>query len=800
MYKNSYWIKWFDDITLDDIAIVGGKNASLGEMYRQLTPKGIQVPYGFAITADAYKYVLESAHLVHPLNALFSKLDVRNIPALRKCGEQARKLVEEASLPPDLREAIVSAYRELMKKNGQGAVAVRSSATAEDLPDASFAGAQETFLNIREEEALIEACTRCFASLFTDRAISYRHERGYEHLKVALSIGIQMMVQASNGSAGVMFSIDTESGFEDVVLINASYGYGESLVQGSVNPDEFYVFKPTLKTKHRPILQKILGTKENKLIDAPQGESKLKLIPVPQEQQERFCLSDDEILILAAWACVIEEHYSQLRGKKTPMDIEWVKDGNSQKLYIVQARPETIHGQKKLDFLESYELREHGRVLIEGRSVGQKIASGVVQKIESVKEILDFKAGSILVTDKTDPDWEPAMKVAAAIITNRGGRTCHAAIVARELGIPAVVGTKCATQFLSTGQEVTVSCAEGETAKIYEGILKYEILRTEFASLKRPKTKIMMNIGNPCEAFKLSFLPNDGAGLVREEFIISNFIKIHPLALIHPERVLDGKERAKIEEITRAYSNKPDFFVDKLSEGIAMIAAAFYPKDVIVRLSDFKSNEYANLIGGNAFEPKEENPMIGFRGASRYYDPRYEAAFALECAALRKVRNNMGLSNVKIMIPFCRTIDEAHKVIAVLAKYGLKQRENNLELYMMCELPSNVILAEEFAQLFDGFSIGSNDLTQLVLGLDRDSEIVAGLFDERNDAVKRMIISVIQAAKKYNIKIGICGQAPSDYPDFAQFLVQHGIGSISLTPDVILKTTALIFAAENKSL
>lgn len=796
MHKNSPWIRWFDEITLRDIAHVGGKNASLGEMYRQLSKKGIAVPFGFAITAQAYEHFIEKSQLKKPLHECLSDLDAKDITELRKKGAIARDLILNASFPADLEEVIKSAYRELMQKEGMGAVAVRSSATAEDLPDASFAGAQETFLNIQDERALIEACHHCFASLFTDRAISYRQEKGYEHLKVALSIGIQMMVQAGLGSAGVMFTIDTETGFENVVLINASYGYGESLVQGSINPDEYYVFKPTLKEGYKSILQKICGTKEHKLIDDPDKPNKLKSVLVSKEEAESFALLDQDIIKLAQWALIIEDHYSSLAGRNTPMDIEWAKDGISKKLYIVQARPETVHARRQDKYLESYELKEKGKILAEGRSIGQKIAHGKVQIIPSAKELAEFKEGSILVTDRTDPDWEPAMKIAAAIVTNRGGRTCHAAIVARELGIPAIVGTEDATKVLRNRQEVTVSCAEGELGRVYEGKLKFELTKTEYAGMKRPKTKIMMNIANPREAMRLSFLPNDGAGLVREEFIISNFIKIHPLALVYPERVVETRDILKIETLTKQYTRKTDYFVDKLAEGIGMIAAAFYPKDVIVRLSDFKSNEYANLIGGSAFEPNEENPMLGWRGASRYYDPRYEEGFALECAGLRKVRNEIGLSNVKIMIPFCRTTDEAKKVIAVLAKHGLKQKERGLELYMMCEIPSNVILAHEFAKLFDGFSIGSNDLTQLVLGLDRDSEIVAGLFDERNEAVKEMIASVIKVARQHNVKIGICGEAPSDYPEFAEFLVKAGIGSISLSPDAILKTTARIFATE----
>lgn len=798
MDKKSSWIRWFNDIGMSDIAQVGGKNASLGELYRNLTPKGILVPYGFAINAHAYEYFLKANNLQSAIASVLNDLDVRDMRKLREKGLEVRTLILNAQFPKDLADEIVLSYRELIK-DGKKCVAVRSSATAEDLPDASFAGAQETFLNISDESALIKSCQRCFASLFTDRAISYRQEKGFDHMKVLLSVGVQTMVQASMGSAGVIFSIDTESGFEDVVLISATYGYGESLVQGSINPDEYFVFKPTLKLGFKPVLQKILGSKEHKLINDPDKANLLKAMPVLKQDQSRFVLSDEEILKLARWALIIEEHYSLINQKKTPMDIEWVKDGTDQKLYIVQARPETVHARKNHGYLERYELKEQGKVLILGRSVGQKIAQGIVDVVPSINELTNFKPGSVLVADKTDPDWEPAMKIASAIVTNRGGRTCHAAIVARELGIPAVVGTEHATRVLRPGQAVTVSCAEGELGSVYDGALDFEVVRTE-VSMNRPATKIMMNIANPQEAMRLSFLPNDGAGLVREEFIISSFIKIHPLALLYPERVCDEQDLKKIEQLTSGYQHKPDYFIEKLASGIAMIAAAFYPKDVIVRLSDFKSNEYANLLGGRTFEPVEENPMLGFRGASRYYDPRYQKAFELECQALLKVRAMMGLSNVKIMVPFCRTIEEAHKVINILAKNGLKQGQNNLELYMMCEVPSNVILAEEFAKIFDGFSIGSNDLTQLVLGLDRDSEIVAKLFDERNEAVKSMISKVIKVARQNDVKIGICGEAPSDYEDFAEFLVQQGIGSISLSPDAIIKTTARILNTEKNIL
>jgi pyruvate,water dikinase len=674
-------------------------------------------------------------------------------------------------------------------------VAVRSSATAEDLPEASFAGAQETFLNIRGHDALLRACLRCFASLFTDRAISYRADKGFAHEKVGLSIGVERMVHSDLASSGVMFTIDTESGFRDVVLINAAYGLGENIVKGSINPDEIYVFKPTLKAGFRPILQKILGSKEFKLV-YDTGVESVKNVPVPIEDRQRFSISDDEIIQLARWACIIEEHYSAKRGRPTPMDIEWAKDGQTGELFIVQARPETVESRKDANLIELYRLKSRGRVLMTGRSVGTKIAHGKARVIKTAQHLDEFRDGEVLVAEKTDPDWEPIMKKAAAIITNRGGRTCHAAIVSRELGVPAIVGTEDATKTLKTGQIVTVSCAEGDVGFVYEGELPFEVERTDLKTLARPRTKIMMNVANPEAALGLSFIPNDGVGLAREEFIITSYIKIHPLALVDYAKIDDQEVRIEIDKLTVGYADKPQFFVDKLAQGVAMIAAAFYPKDVIVRLSDFKTNEYANLIGGRAYEPTEENPMLGFRGASRYYNPRYQAGFALECRAMKKVREEMGLKNVKLMVPFCRTVDEGRKVIAEMAKHGLKRGQDDLEIYVMCEIPSNVILAEEFATIFDGFSIGSNDLTQLILGVDRDSEIVAEIFDERNPAVKKMIAEVIAVCRRKGRKIGICGQAPSDYPDFAQFLVEQKIDSISLNPDTVLKTTLAILEKE----
>ena len=790
------WIKKFSEIGIDDIPQVGGKNASLGEMFRELSTKGVKVPDGFAITAAGYWHFLRETGLDKEINKQLVDLDAKNLAELQKRGAKIREAVVSATLPADLQLEIVAAYDDLGKRSSESAsVAVRSSATAEDLPEASFAGAQETFLNIRGRDALLRACLRCFASLFTDRAISYRADKGFAHEKVGLSIGVERMVHSDLASSGVMFTIDTESGFRDVVLINAAYGLGENIVKGSINPDEIYVFKPTLKAGFRPILQKILGSKELKLV-YDTGVESVKNVPVPIEDRQRFSISDDEIIQLARWACIIEEHYSAKRGRPTPMDIEWAKDGQTGELFIVQARPETVESRKDVNLIELYRLKSRGRVLVTGRSVGAKIAHGKVRVIKAAQHLDEFRDGEVLVAEKTDPDWEPIMKKAAAIITNRGGRTCHAAIVSRELGVPAVVGTEHATEILKTGQIVTVSCSEGDTGFVYEGELPFEVERTDLKTLARPRTKIMMNVANPEAALGLSFIPNDGVGLAREEFIITSYIKIHPLALVDYAKIDDQEVRIEIDKLTVGYADKPQFFVDKLAQGVAMIAAAFYPKDVIVRLSDFKTNEYANLIGGRAYEPTEENPMLGFRGASRYYNPRYQAGFALECRAMKKVREEMGLKNVKLMVPFCRTVDEGRKVIAEMAKHGLKRGQDDLEIYVMCEIPSNVILAEEFATIFDGFSIGSNDLTQLILGVDRDSEIVAEIFDERNPAVKKMIAEVIAVCRRKGRKIGICGQAPSDYPDFAQFLVEQKIDSISLNPDTVLKTTLAILEKE----
>ncbi len=800
------FILWFNEIGIKDVPLVGGKNASLGEMYQHLSSKGVQVPNGFAITAEAYKHLLKDAGIEEAIKDALEGLDTSDIQNLQERGKKVREIILNAKFPEDLENAIIEAYRKMEEEYYENVdVAVRSSATAEDLPDASFAGQQETYLNITGPEALIEACHKCFASLFTDRAISYRHDKGFGHFDVYLSIAVQKMVRSDSASSGVMFTIDTESGFEDVVYITGAWGLGENVVQGAVNPDEFYVFKPTLKQGFKSIVSKRLGAKQHKMIYTDDPKEPVKNVDTTPEERNTYVLSDDEIIQLAKWACIIEEHY----GKA--MDIEWAKDGDGKNvgtggLYIVQARPETVHSQRDTNFMETYKLLEKGEVLAVGKAVGDKIGQGTAHVIKDVSEIGTFNEGEVLVTDMTDPDWEPIMKVASAIVTNRGGRTCHAAIISRELGIPCVVGTENGTENIKTGEGVTVSCAEGEAGKVYKGLLKYEVERIDFSNVPKTKTMIMMNVGIPEQAFAQGRIPNDGVGLARIEFVINSHIGIHPLALINYEEL---KEKAKedneikkiveeIEKRTAAYEDKAEFFVDKLAQGIATIAAGFYPKDVIVRMSDFKSNEYANLIGGRLYEPEEHNPMIGWRGASRYYAPAFEPAFALECKAFKKARDEMGLTNVKSMIPFCRTVEEGKKVIGIMEKYGLKQGENGLEIYVMCEIPSNVVLADQFAEVFDGFSIGSNDLTQLTLGLDRDSELVAHIYDERNEAVKRLVRQVINTAKEKGRKIGICGQAPSDFPDFAAFLVECGIDSMSLTPDTAVKTRLLVAEKEKE--
>ena len=784
--KEKKLILTFNEISINDVPLVGGKNASLGEMYSQLEKQGIAVPNGFAVTSEAYRFFLSENKLEEKIKNILKDLDIKDIHSLSEKGYQLRQSILSAEIPPALRKEISSAYQKLSQEFADGFsegvdVAVRSSATAEDLATASFAGQQESYLNVRGETQLLEAIKKCFASLFTDRAISYRIDKKFDHLQIALSVGVQKMVRSDEGASGTMFTIDTESGFADAIVINASWGLGENIVKGRVTPDEFIVHKPTLKENFRPIIGRKIGSKENKLIYSTGGNLTTQNVTVPAEDRKRFCLNDEEVLKLAKWGYQIEDHY------KKPMDIEWARDGKGE-LFIVQARPETVESQKDRRFLEEFILKEKGTILCTGSAVGNKIGQGQANVIKNVADISQFKKGEVLVTEMTDPDWEPIMKIASAIVTNSGGRTSHAAIVSRELGIPCIVGTGNATHAIKDGQEITVSCSEGEKGAVYGGILQFEVKKTDLGEIKKTKTKIMMNIGNPEQAFELSFIPNDGVGLAREEFIITEYIKIHPLALKFFDKVEDEVEKNKILELTNGYENKEQFFIEKLAEGIGRIAAAFYPKDVIVRMSDFKTNEYSSLIGGKYFEPKEENPMIGWRGASRYYDPDYADGFALECQAFKKVREEMGLTNVKIMVPFCRTVEEGEKVLAQMQKHGLERSKNNLEVYVMCEIPANVILAEKFSEIFDGFSIGSNDLTQLTLGVDRDSAKVAHVYDERNEAVKELIRQVIKKAQGANRKVGICGQAPSDFLDFAKFLVQEGIDSISLTPDTVIKT------------
>jgi len=795
------FIKWFEEIGAGDVALVGGKNASLGEMVRNLGKNGVNVPSGFAITAEAYTYALEKAGIMGKIRDILAGLDTHDMENLSRRSKEIRNLIKTAPCPKELEEEIRLAYREMERRYGRNVdVAVRSSATAEDLPTASFAGQQETYLNVQGEKELIGKVMECFASLFTDRATSYRVDKGFDHLRVFLSVGVQKMVRSDLACAGVIFSIDTESGFKDVVYITGAYGLGETVVQGIVNPDQFCVFKPALKEGFRPIVEKKLGTKEKKLVYKGNETGTEQTEVTPQDQRE-FVLNDDEILALARWTCIIEEHYA------LPMDIEWAKDGLTGDLFIVQARPETVHSQRDLAVLKTYVLEDEGKVLVEGEAVGTKIGQGEVNLIEDPRQIYKFKHGQVLVTDMTDPDWEPIMKIAGAIVTNKGGRTCHAAIVSRELGVPCVIGTGDGSKVLRGVNEVTVDCSGGE-GRIYEGKLKYRVDEVALSELPRPRTQIMMNFGIPGGAFVQGQIPNDGVGLAREEFIINSYIGIHPMALIEYDELKkkankDGETAKVIKEIDKrsaSYRDKAQFFVDNLAMGIAKIAAGFYPNDVIVRFSDFKTNEYANLIGGHLYEPEESNPMIGWRGASRYYDEKFKPAFGLECRAVKKVRDEMGLTNVKVMVPFCRTPEEGRKVIIAMEEFGLKQGENGLEVYMMCEIPSNVVLAEEFADVFDGFSIGSNDLTQLTLGLDRDSEFVSHIFDERNEAVKRLVKRVIEAAHKHKPrrKIGICGQAPSDFPEFAEFLVECGIDSMSLNPDVVLKTRLDVAETEKK--
>ncbi len=847
--KKEALVLWLDELTIEDIPIAGGKNASLGEMIRNLSPMGINIPYGFVVTSTAYYRFLDYNNLRDKIRETLRGLNVDDVADLARRGYSVRELIKGGEFPEELEELIKDYYNGLSERYGTHAVdvAVRSSATAEDLPDASFAGQQETYLNVVGAENVLTAIKNCFASLFTDRAISYRESFGFDHFNVGIAVGVQKMVRSDLGASGVMFTLDTETGFRDVVVINAIYGLGELIVQGMVTPDEYMVFKPTFQNGYSAIIEKKLGKKDRKMVYGS-GEERTKIVNVPLADQKRFALEDEEILKLAEWGILIEKHYSEKKGKWTPMDIEWAKDGKMNELFIVQARPETVHSRKEENIIKVYRILEPENVrekkrLVKGIAVGDKIATGRVRVLFDLKDAESFEEGDVLVTDITDPDWEPIMKKASAIVTNRGGRTAHAAIVARELGIPAVVGTGNATEVLSNGMEVTVSCAEGETGYVYEGYLKYEVEEINISELPRPKTKIMMNVGNPESAFKHASLPNDGVGLAREEFIIANYIKIHPLALIHydeikelyeklsslglvddrgfvtfraiyahangplKEKLAKGKEKRNInlkrllEDIDRytfGYDDKKTYYIKKLSYGVAKISAAFYPNPVIVRFSDFKSNEYANLIGGQLFEPEEENPMIGWRGASRYYSPIFKEAFGMECQAILRVRNKMGLTNTKVMIPFCRTPEEGEKVLSVMEEFGLKKGDNGLEVYVMAELPSNVVLADIYADIFDGFSIGSNDLTQLTLGIDRDSELVAHLYDERNEAVKRLIAQLIATAREKGKKVGICGQAPSDFPDFAQFLVEKGIDSISLNPDSVLKTLLAVAEMEKK--
>ena len=792
--SRSRYVRFFEEFGIDDVPLVGGKNASLGEMFQKLSSQGVRVPHGFAITAEAYRYMLDKTGAWDRLHAELDDLDPADVAALARKAKRAREIVYGAVLPDDLAAEILDGYRALQREYGEEvSLAVRSSATAEDLPTASFAGQQDSYLNIKGDESLLDTCRRCFASLFTDRAIHYRIDQGFDHFKVSLSIGVMKMVRSDIASSGVMFSLDTESGFRDAVFVTGAYGLGENVVQGAVDPDEFYVHKPTYLAGHRAVLRRLIGDKAVKMI-LVEGETKntTRNVPTPKSDRGRFCLTDEDVLELAGYACAIEQHYGR------PMDMEWAKDGIDGMLYIVQARPETVASQHSATALETYVIESRGEILAEGRSVGERIASGAVKRIDNLTHLAEFKPGQVLVADTTTPDWEPVMKTAAAIVTNRGGRTCHAAIIARELGIPAVVGTGNATSCVPDGAVVTVSCAEGDSGRVYNGAVGFHVDRTEVGDVARPRTQIMVNLGNPDLAFKTSFLPNDGVGLARMEFIISEYIRVHPLALMHPEKVDDPEARRAIDRLTQGYADGGAFFVERLSEGIGTIAAAFWPKPVVVRMSDFKTNEYASLLGGRDFEPSESNPMLGFRGASRYAHPAYAEGFALECRAMRRVRDEMGLTNVILMLPFVRRVAEADLVLQTMSDLGLRRGENGLKVYAMCEIPNNVMLIDEFAKRFDGFSIGSNDLTQLTLGVDRDSEIVAFDYDERDEGVKAMIRLAVEGCRRNGIHSGLCGQAPSDYPDMAEFLVRVGIESMSLNPDTVVKTTRQILALEQQ--
>jgi pyruvate,water dikinase len=780
---NERYVRWYETLVNEDVSVVGGKNASLGEMIQKLRSEGVRVPGGFATTARAYQEFLAANELDEELKAQLEKFG-REEQSLESTGRTIRRLFSRARFPDAMAEAIREAYRELSRRNEmeEVSVAVRSSATAEDLPEASFAGQQETFLNVTGEDELLDACRRCFASLFTDRAITYRDNHGFDHLKVYLSVGVQKMVRSDLAGSGVMFSLDTDTGFPRVVLINAAWGLGENVVQGTVDPDEYRIFKPLLTNDRAvPIVEKVIGRKQKKMIYAEGGTATTRNVDTPKQERSRLVLSDDEILQLARWASLIEKHY----GK--PMDMEWAKDGETSELYIVQARPETVQSRKEATSLKSYRLKGTGKRLLKGLAIGQGIAAGKVSVIKTAREIDHFVPHSILVTEMTDPDWVPIMSRAAAIVTDHGGRTSHAAIVSREMGLTALVGTERGTSLLEDGMEVTVSCAEGDEGYVYQGILDYDEEQVDLEGLPKPPVRIMMNIASPGASFRWWRLPVRGIGLARMEFIINNVIQIHPMALVGFDRLDDRHAKKQIERLTAGYDDKTEYFVDRLSRGIAAIASSQHPEPVIVRMSDFKTNEYASLIGGAAFEPKEANPMLGFRGASRYYSDRYRAGFALECRAIKRAREEIGLANIVVMIPFVRSTEEADRVLRVMSENGLVRGENGLEVYMMCEVPSNVFLAEEFAERFDGFSIGSNDLTQLILGVDRDSAELKELFDERNAAVKKAIADVIERAHRKNCKVGICGQAPSDYPELARFLVDCGIDSISLNPDSVIR-------------
>lgn len=788
-------IRWFGDLGLKDVPLVGGKTASLSELYTALTPKGINVPNGFGVTADAYRTALTDAGAWDTLRALMAEIPEGDVKALAERAAAARDIVYRATGTPTLKKTITAAYRKLESESATNvSVAVRSSATAEDLPNASFAGQHESFVNVRGADAVFEACRKCFASLFTDRAILYRNTNGFDHFEVFLSVAVMKMVRSDIGASGVTFTLDTETGFRDVVFITGCYGLGETIVQGRADPDEFYVHKPTFRIGHRAVLRHSLGDKQLKMVLDRHGGAVSR--PVPRKDREAYCLSDSEIPTLAEGAIAIEDHYCRVNGHPTPMDIEWAKDGRDGKLYVVQARPETVASQRNTAVLHRYRLREAGKVLVSGRAVGEKIATGTVRVVRDRKDFEHFKDGDILVAATTSPDWQPVMKKAAAIVTDRGGRTCHAAIVAREMGVPAIVGAGSATTELKTGVTATVSCAEGEIGHVYAGALTFDEEQVPVADLPRPRTKIMANLGDPDLAFQVAMLPNDGVGLARMEFIINEFIGIHPMALIDPRAIADPKVRRQILQYTRDFKRPSDFFVHHLAEGVGTIAAAFFPKPVVVRLSDFKTNEYAKLLGGNQFEPTEANPMLGFRGASRYAHPAYAAGFALECAALRRVRQDMGLTNLKVMVPFCRREEEAKRVLAAMASNGLGRQENGLEIYVMCEIPNNVIRIDAFAKLFDGFSIGSNDLTQLTLGVDRDSEIVAFDFDEQDPGMTEMLRLAIAGSHRNGRHVGICGEAPANYPDVAARLVRDGIDSISVNPASLLQTFRAVGDAE----